>query len=227
MMRHLPSALLAALAVLLAACGIQPPSTPPAAGMATPEPGPYRIRVGDQLDVRFYQTPELNVTAIPVRSDGRISVELLGDVEAAGSTPDELTARLVQGYSRELEKPRITVIVRVFGGQVYVAGEVGKSGNVPYTDGLTALQAIAAAGGFTDNAEPSTVALLRRDPDGSWRGYSLALEATIAAADPTQDVVLRPSDIVYVPKSTIANVDLFVKQYIRDLVPVQPTLPAY
>ena len=227
MMRHLPSALLAALAVLVAACGIQAPSTPPAAGMAVPEAGPYRIRVGDQLDVRFYQTPELNVTAVPVRSDGRISVELLGDVEAAGSTPDELTARLVQGYSRELEKPRITVIVRVFGGQVYVAGEVGKSGNVPYTDGLTALQAIAASGGFTDNAEPTTVALLRRDGEGRWQGFSLALSDVVDGDDPMQDAVLQPSDIVYVPKSTIANIDLFVKQYIRDLLPVTPALPVF
>lgn len=195
--------------------------------MAVPEPGPYRIRVGDQLDIRFYQTPELNLAAVPVRSDGKISVDLLGDVQAAGLTPEELTAQLVAGYARELEAPRITVIVRAFGGTVYVGGEVGEPATVPYVDGLTVLQAIASVGGFTDSAEPSTVALLRRDANGVWQGYVLALDKTIAADDPAQDVILQPSDIVYVPKSVIANIGLFVKQYVRDILPVQPALPVF
>ena len=65
-----------------------------------------------------------------------------------------------------------------------MSGEVGNSGTVPYVDGLTELQAIAAAAGFTDYAQLSTVALLRREPSGTWRGYSLALDSTITVDDP-------------------------------------------
>src|SRR4029453_12966252 len=111
---------------------------------------PYRIHVGDSLDVRFYKTPGPNVEKVPVRNDGKISLDLVGDVQAAGLGPDEVSARLVQAYSKELEDPRIAVIVRDFGGQVFVGGEVNKSGAFKYAEGMTALQAIQTAGGFNN-----------------------------------------------------------------------------
>lgn len=217
-------ALPAALALGAGACATRVPPTPPDAGMATVPRGPYRIQVGDQLDVRFYQTPELNLEAVPVRSDGMISVEIVGDVAAAGSTPAELSDRLVGLYAGELERPRITVIVRAFAGQVYVGGAVGKPAGVPFADGLTALQAVHAVGGFTDEAEPTTVALLRRGADGQWRGYALDLTRAISGEDPGQDVVLQPADIVHVPNSRIANLNTIVEQYIRNMLPIQPGL---
>src|SRR5262245_57094228 len=148
------AALLAAAAALLAGCAFPSPPGRAAEDMTALgiEHTPYRIRVGDKLSVRFYKTPELNVEDVPVRSDGKISVDLIGDIQAAGLGTDELSDHLVRAYSKELEQPRIAVIVRSFGGQVFVGGEVSKPAALSFSDGLTALQAIQGAGGFTVEA---------------------------------------------------------------------------
>src|SRR5262245_11352186 len=143
------AALLAAAAALTAGCAFPSPPGRTTADMTALglENKPYHIRVGDKLSVRFYKTPELNVEDVPVRSDGKISLDLIGDVEAAGLGTDELSDHLTRAYSKELEQPRITVIVRSFGGQVFVGGEVNKPAALSFSDGLTALQAIQGAGG--------------------------------------------------------------------------------
>jgi polysaccharide export outer membrane protein len=188
---------------------------------------PYRIRVGDQVDVRFYKTPELNLEKVPVRIDGKISLDLIGDVQAAGLGTDELAADLVRAYSRELEDPRIAVIVREFGGEVFVGGEVGKPASVKYVDGMTALQAIQTAGGFGDRASLENVVLIRRTKD-RYEGYRLFLKQALTGDDYTQDVALQPNDVVFVPKSRIANVNLAVEQYISKNLPQIPlALPVF
>src|SRR5205807_7562342 len=98
---------------LLASCASSPrPSPPPPAR----EPGaPYLIKAGDYLDIRFYKTPELNVEVF-VRPDGKISLEIVGDVQAAGLQPRELAGALTERYAGELARPRVSVIVRAFGG---------------------------------------------------------------------------------------------------------------
>lgn len=185
---------------------------------------PYRIRVGDSLEVRFYKTPELNLE-VPVRNDGKVSLELVGDVQAAGLTTDELSRTLTKAYGKELNDPRVTVVLRQFGGQVFVQGEVKAPGGPPFAHGLTAMQAISLAGGFTDDARPSTVILIRRE-SGKFKGYKLALSRVLSGEDITEDVMLETNDIIYVPKSPIAKVDLWVDQYIRRLLPVNPATAA-
>lgn len=182
---------------------------------------PYRIRVGDQLDVRFYKTPELNLEKEPVRNDGKISLDLVGDVQAAGLGPDQLAESLRQAYSRELEDPRIAVIVREFGGQVFVGGEVGKPAALKYVEGMTALQAIQSVGGFNDKASYENVILMRRTSE-KYEGYRLFLKQALNGDDFIQDVALQPNDVVFVPKSRIANVNLLVEQYITKNIPTIP-----
>jgi protein involved in polysaccharide export with SLBB domain len=182
---------------------------------------PYHIRVGDKLSVRFYKTPELNVEDVPVRSDGKISLDLIGDIEAAGLGTDELSDHLTRAYSKELEEPRITVIVRSFGGQVFVGGEVNKPAALSFSDGLTALQAIQGAGGFTVEASLENVVLVRRAGD-HYEGYRLLLKRALSGQDYTQDVALQPNDLVYVPKSRIANLNQIVNQYISKMIPQVP-----
>ncbi len=188
---------------------------------------PYQIRVGDSLDVRFYKTPELNIEKEPVRSDGKISLDLVGDVEAAGRGPEELAADLVRAYSKELEDPRIAVVVRDFGGQVFVGGEVGEPTAVKYHEGMTALQAIQTAGGFSDRASLENVILMRRG-SAKYEGYRLFLKRALAGDDFTQDVALQPDDVVFVPKSRVANVNLAVEQYFTKNLPTIPiSLPIF
>ena len=188
---------------------------------------PYRIRVGDVLDVRFYKTPELNVEKVPVRNDGKISLDLVGDVQAAGLGTDEFASSLVRDYSKELEDPRIAVIVRDFGGQVFVGGEVGKPASVKYAEGMTALQAIQSVGGFNDKASLENVILMRRTPE-RYEGYRLFLKQALTGDDFMQDVALQPNDVVFVPKSRVANVNLMVEQYISKNLPQIPiSLPVF
>jgi polysaccharide export outer membrane protein len=186
----------------------------------------YLIRIGDALDIRFYKTPELNVIKVPVRSDGKISLDLIGDVQAAGLRPEELAHSLDQKYAKELEKPRVSVIVRAFGGQVFVSGEVKTPAAPPFAAGLTALQAISLAGGFSDKASLNDVILMRLEGT-QYHGYRLELKKALEGEDFTQDVRLRPADVVFVPRSRIADMGLFVQQYVRDMLPIQFALPLF
>lgn len=216
-------------ALLITGCAFKAPAGRASVDMSpflVPEK-PYHIRVGDQLDVRFYKTPELNMEKVPVRIDGKISLELVGDVEAVGLGTDELAAELMRAYSRELEAPRIAVIVREFGGQVFVGGEVSRPAAVKYADGMTALQAIQTAGGFNDKSSLQNVILMRRGAD-RYQGYRLYLKQALTGEDPSQDVALKPNDVVFVPKSRIANVNLVVEQYISKNLPTIPIgLPVF
>jgi protein involved in polysaccharide export with SLBB domain len=218
-----------AIAPLGGGCAFPSPSGRASADMSAlvVDRQPYRIRVGDALDVRFYKTPELNVEKVPVRNDGKISLDLIGDVQAAGLGTDQLSEDLIRDYSRELEDPRIAVIVREFGGQVYVGGEVGKPVAVKYAEGMTALQAIQTAGGFNDKASYENVILMRRTSE-KYEGYRLFLKQALSGEDFTQDVALQPNDVVFVPKSRIANVNLIVEQYITNNIPTIPIgLPVF
>jgi polysaccharide biosynthesis/export protein len=180
------------------------------------------LKVGDYLDIRFYKTPELNVE-VPIRSDGKISLEPIGEVQAAGLTPEELSHGLTKRYAKELTNPRVTVIVRGFGGQVFVGGEVKTPSAIPFTTGLTALQAINGAGGFLTSAERDSVVLIRKEGD-HYQGHRLMLGKVISGEDMSSDVSLQPTDIVQVPRSRVSNMNLFVELYIRNNLPIQPGL---
>jgi protein involved in polysaccharide export with SLBB domain len=160
---------------------------------------------------------------VPVRSDGKISLELVGEVQAAGIEPDRLSRILNERYGTELRDPRVTVVVRGFGGQVHVTGEVDHSTAIPFGTGLTALEAISGAGGFRDTAKIDSVILIRRT-DAGFQGYRLALDQALSGKDLSADVALRPSDVLHVPKSTIAQMNLFVDQYVRKNLPIQPAI---
>jgi len=187
----------------------------------------YLIQPGDQLDIKFFYNPELN-EQITVRPDGRIALQLAGEIKTAGLTPAQLTAQLTKTYSAELNNPKITVIVRTFSSQrVYVDGEVNKPGLVVLTAPTTALQSIAQAGGLKDTARSNEVILIRRGADNRFMSTMLNLDKAIDGTDAAQNVPLVPYDVVYVPKSHIANADVWVDQYIRRMIPVAFALPTF
>ena len=180
----------------------------------------YGIQVGDQLDIKFFYNSELN-EQVTVRPDGRISLQLVHDVTVAGLTPSELTQHLKQKYAPELKKPEIAVIVRSFGGyRIYVDGEVNKSGMFPLVGHTTVLQALSLAGGMKDTARASEVVIIRRGEFNKPLAFQVNLRKVVDSTDMRQDIALQPFDIVYVPKSAIANVNVWVDQYIRKNIPI-------
>jgi len=150
----------------LAGCAptkVQVPIASPAPPLQTPfaPQGEYTFQLGDQLDVKFFYNPELNESVV-VRPDGRISLQLVGEIMAFGLTPAQLTKQLRDKYASEIKQPEITVIVKSFGGQnVYVDGEVNKPGMLPLAGFMTVVQAISQAGGMKESGEPTEVILIR------------------------------------------------------------------
>ena len=200
------------------------PVYPTLADNPTPPQEPYVLQVGDELSIKFYTNPELN-EEVKVRPDGMISLQLIDDVQAAGHSPGQLDAELTKRYTGELADPQVSVIVKkAAGNRIYVAGEVGKQGVLPLAGGLTLYQALQRAGGFTETAHRKQVVLIRKGPDGVPVGKIVDVRPVEDGYNPALDLPLRPLDIVFVPRSKIASVDLFVKQYIRDALPIS-TLP--
>jgi polysaccharide biosynthesis/export protein len=215
----------------LSSCGgpaVQNPVPLGAAGtQLSPMETEYEIRPGDQLGIKFFYNPELNEQVF-VRPDGRISLQLVNDIEAAGLTPSELQSLLTKRYTDHLQSPEISVIVNTFGGQkVFVTGEVDGGGIVELTGPITAFQAISESGGFLDTARRDQVVVLRRLPNTRPFPMVLNIENVLDGTDMSQDVFLRPYDIVYVPKSPIANVNVWMEQYLTKAILVVPREISY
>ena len=207
------------LSGLLIGCATQTPVAPNTALVASsPKPAPYLIQPGDQLDIKLFYNPELNETVL-VRPDGKISLQLLDDVQAAGLTPAQLDKFLTEKYAPELIKPAITVIVRSFTGQrVYVGGEVNRPGLVSLTAGMTALQAVINAGGLKETAKLEDAIVIRKGPDTRPIPLRVDLDKAIYGRNAEAHFQLQPYDIVYVPKTFIAKANKFVNQYIERLI---------
>ena len=178
----------------------------------------YIIQAGDRLEIKFYYNSEMN-DFMTVRPDGRISLELIGDVIVAGQTPTQLKNLLTKKYSQELKNPEVTVIIRAVVSKIYVDGEVKKPGEFELLGPLTVMQAIARAEGMTEKAWQEAL-VIRRIKGKEPLVMLLDLEAVLNGTNIGQDIGLVPFDIVYVPRSPIADVNLWVHQYIRSNIPV-------
>ena len=182
----------------------------------------YRIQPGDSLALDFYMNSEFNDTAT-VDPNGKIVLRMVGPVQAAGLTPDQLASSIDNAYRNELRNPGAVVhLNNLPSRQIYVEGEVTKPGAFPLQPGMTAVQALALAGGVTDNSDPESAILIRRDACGQSQGSKIDLAAATRKPGSAEDVALTARDVVVVPKSRIANADLWVKQHIRDILPVEP-----
>ena len=182
--------------------------------------GPYRLLAGDKLDIKFpYHHAE--DAQIPVRPDGKISLDVTGEIMAEGLTPEELSDVIKQRSARFLKNPEVVVVVSAIGDRrVYVGGEVNRPGFVTIQEGMTPLQAVMAVGGFKDSALKSDVLYIARDQTGEYHASRVDLQDVVTNGSP-ESVRLVANDVVYVPATRIANAGLFVKQYIRDLLPVE------
>jgi polysaccharide export outer membrane protein len=212
--------------VALAACtstASMPPAPPvpdPGSGAVT-ELTPYRIQVGDVLDVRLMLNPELNEEMV-VRPDGHVSTTVVPDAIAYNRTVPELAAVLRQDYAKDLRNPRLSVVVKSFAPtRIYVGGEVNNPGemiNVGPT--LTLSQAIARAGTHKVRGDAGAVFLIRRGPNDTPQFFSTRYNDVIKGRDASADVRLAPFDVVYVPKTGVAEVFDWFNQYFLQFVPV-------
>ena len=186
------------------------------------QPADYRIQPGDSLALDFYMNSEFNDTAT-VDPNGKITLRMVGPIQAAGLTPNQLASSIDKAYANELRNPGAVVHLNSLPSrQIYVEGEVTKPGAFPLQPGMTVVQALALAGGVTDNSDPESSILIRRDACGQSQGTTVDLAAATKKPGSAEDVALMPRDVVVVPKSKIANADLWVKQHIRDILPVEP-----
>lgn len=180
----------------------------------------YRIRPGDTLDIKLYTAKEYDESVV-VRPDGAISMQRIQDLKAAGLTPTELKDSIDAEYRKKgVTAPESSVLVRSFKGfRVYVGGEVAVPQVVPLDGGMSVMQAVFRAGGFSRLAHPQSIVLIRKAKDGHPEPFHLDLsDEAIAKGKVDMSVALSPYDVIYVPRSPIANGNLWVEQYITNLI---------
>lgn len=219
-------ALVAVLALATAACSsvgkknLPSPEEVMAQQRGPVQRGEYRIMVGDKLHVKF-PYHHARDQELPVRPDGQISLDVTGEILAEGMTPLELAEVIKERSQKYLKKPEVVVIVTGIGDRrVYVGGEVNRPGFVVVQEGMTPLQAVMAVGGFKDTAQTKDVLYIARGASGEYNASRVDLDDVTKNGAP-EVVRLTGNDIVFVPKTRIANAGVFVKQYIRDILPVE------
>jgi polysaccharide biosynthesis/export protein len=179
---------------------------------------PYQIGVGDELEVKFFFTPELN-DRITVRPDGKISIMFAQDIKASGESPEQLAKMIKKKLAPHVTQPDLVVVVRSFGSQkVFVGGEVSKPGPVSMAGRERILHVLAEAGWMTPAAKSDEVILVRKLPDGHENVYPLNLKKAISGEDMLQNVMLQPGDLVMVPPSDVVVADRWVDQHLRQML---------
>jgi len=199
-----PSARLLALALLSLVVGCSgKPELTPASATERAATAPYRIGPGDTLRVFVWGNPGLS-DEVPVRPDGRISIPLLEDVEAADKTPTELGREIEQQLSAFVADPLVTVIVTDFVGpftqQVRVVGQATEPQAIPYRGDMTLLDVMIAVGGLTEFAAGNRATLVRT-ADGQEQQYRVRLNDLLRDGDISANVAMHPGDVVIIPET--------------------------
>jgi polysaccharide export outer membrane protein len=160
-------------------------------------PADYIIGADDTLRITVWKEPDMNVT-LPVRPDGKISIPLLDDVQAAGMTPMQLATSIKDKLKRYIADPRVTVVVTAMNSQrIFVLGEVVHTGAMALLPHMTVLQALSSAG-FTQFANLKAIYLLRVQ-DGQQTKLKFNYKDAIKGHGTQQNIVLKPGDTIVVP----------------------------
>ena len=164
---------------------------------ATDDPN-YVIGPQDVLDISVWKEPELT-RPVPVRPDGKISMPLLNDVQAAGKTPLQLSADITAGLKKFVTDPQVTVIVTTINSQrVFILGEVNRAGAYPLLPNMTVLQALSSAGGFTIYANLKKIYVLRVE-DGKQVKHPFNYKDVLAGKAADQNIFVKAGDTIVVP----------------------------
>ncbi len=201
----LPVAAFCTLLLAVAGCsGLEPP--PDLSEDEVFDTPDYRINPLDELQIFVWRSPELSVS-VPVRPDGRISIPLAEDLQAAGRTPLELAAAVESALRPFVQNPQASIVVESFADDsvqaVRVLGEVKKPTAIPYRPHITVLDVLVASGGLTEFANGDGATLIRRNEKGGGKSYRLELDALLVDGDMAKNAKLRPGDLIIVPQSLL------------------------
>ncbi|MBX7199013.1 MAG: polysaccharide export protein [Rhodospirillaceae bacterium] len=211
-------------AFFLAACAEVAPryQHPDAFDSIAELPPSYIIGPGDELSVVFPFNAELNYEG-PVGPDSTFTLPVAGTVSTAGKTSTQVEEAISQALTARkiAQNPPVSISIRRYAQVVYVGGEVKLPGAIPLQNKMDPLQAVIAAGGALDTARTSSAVIIRRGADGKPLLRVVDLNKLIHTGDKAQAIALRPSDSIFIPKTSIAEADLWIDQYINKLVPFQ------
>ncbi len=180
----------------------------------------YQLGYGDTIEIRFFNNRQYNIT-VPVRPDGRITLEKIGDVYVDGKTPAYVDSVITAEFSKFLKIPEVTVIVTEFGNNhFYVLGEVETPGRFEIAKNMTAFQAIATAGGTTKDAQLTNV-LLIRDAASEQPGVRVLNLKNVQqrSADLAYRLGLKANDIIYIPNTKISDFAGFMTNIYSTILP--------
>ncbi len=187
---------LSALGLLLAGCTTSPDLMP-----LTPDTQqPYvsvTLREGDVVKITFPGAPSLN-TSQQVRRDGKITLDGVGEIMAAGKTPTELEGELLQLYENRLVTKQVLVTVESAAYPVYVSGAVLRPGKIMVTQAVTVVEAIMEAGGLDETRAKANAVVVTREERGTVKSYKLDVRSMLTGRS-TIRFYLRPNDVIYVP----------------------------
>jgi len=170
----------------------------------------YHIEPGDSFDVSFELSPEFNQT-VSVQPDGFVTLRGVGDLKVEGETVPELTQTLRTAYSKILNDPLISIVLKDFEKPYFIAdGQVSKPGKYEMHGHVTLTQAIAVAGGFNSTAKHSQVVLFRRVDDQWTEAKLIDVKKMEKNHDLREDPFLHPGDMLFVPKNTMSKIDRFI-----------------
>jgi polysaccharide export outer membrane protein len=169
-----------------------------AAQLATLNDAEYKIGPQDVLRIDVWKEAEVS-RVVPVRPDGKISLPLLNDVQAAGLTPMQLSGLIADGLKKYMNDPQVTVSVsEINSRRIYVTGEVTRAGAFPLLPNMTVLQALSSSGGFTQFAKLKNIYVLRTE-DGKQVKLPFNYKDAVNGKKPEQNVLLQSGDVIVVP----------------------------
>jgi len=166
----------------------------------------YQLCKSDVFDLDFPFTPEFNQT-VTVQPDGYITLRGVGDLQVEGQTVPEVTQSLRTAYGKILRDPVVTIALKDFDKPYFiVSGQVGRPGKYDLRGDTTVTQAVAIAGGFNDNSKHSQVLLFRRVSNDWVEVKKLNIKQMLQAENLSEDLHLRPGDMLFVPKSAVSKI---------------------
>lgn len=171
----------------------------------------YRIEAGDVLEIAVWQVEDLQKDVV-VRPDGKVSFPLIGDVDAAGYTIDELSRSITEKLKTYIKSPQVSIIVNSFGGKkLIVLGEVGSTGIIRFTEPIRIMEALALSGGYLESAGLQNVLIIRGDLKGPTDVIVVNVKE-ILKGNLLENIYVEKGDIIFLPRSFVGNVAYFIRQ---------------